>query len=390
MSLVAIIDIGSISVGGALVNLPRKKISQRKAGTCVEIIKSVRHEAAIQENLDVRRFLAGMDTALKETLVELELSGQGRPSRVICFLSSPFHASQTRLITHTETKPFTVTPKLVANLMAAELEKFKQTQKDLFARRGDHGHEVVENKIIQIKLNGYPTATPYRQRASEIAISNFISFTSKDVIDRFRNLIIGGWHQTRLEWHSFAFTFFNILNELLGTPQDFLLLDIGGEITELSLSWQGLLWNTASFPSGRNFVARELAREFATTGDEAYSSLKLYQSGHHRLAAAEKMAGALGPIKEKWLAAFRQSLSRVVDRSFLPANIYLVGDLDILPLFKEWLAEESFDSFAISNKKFSVNIIAQDWIDRFCHHGPSVARDLSLMVEAIFCDKLVR
>ncbi|MBI2100264.1 MAG: hypothetical protein HYT48_02920 [Candidatus Vogelbacteria bacterium] len=378
MSSVAIIDIGSTSVGGALLNVSRQPRGKKVGKTCVEITKAARHSINFQEEIDIKRFLVGMDNALKQTVAELQANNQSAPSRIICFLSSPFHASQTRLINHAEPKPFTVTPRLVADLMLAELEKFS-----------DSRHEIIENKIMQIKLNGYPTTAPYRKRASELSLANFVSVASHDTLERFQKIIIGGFHQSRIEWHSFAFTFFNILSEFLGQGHDFLLLDIGGEITELSLSWRSLLWNTASFPLGRNALVRQLARELGTTNDEAASSLQLYLERKQQPMAAGKVERALGMAKEKWLSAFRESLSRVVDGAFLPANIYLVGDLLILPLFKDWLTAESFDSFTISDKKLSVSIIEDGWLDRFCDHGASTKRDLSIMVEAIFCDKLL-
>lgn len=388
MSPTAIFDIGSASVGAALVVPSRQGRSQRRgASVCTQIVFATRQRIILQENLELNRFLSNIAGALKLVAAAVVKARLGSPRRLICFLSSPFYAAHTSLIKISRPAPFKITPVLVSELVSGEVERFKKQQAALFESRVG-GHEIVENKIIEIKLNGYPFDHPYDKKASEVEIADYLSIASSRVLNLFRRALILSFHLERVEFHSFALAGFAVLGNLFGPGENYIILDLGGEMTEISLVWRGVLWGTASFPLGSNSAVRRLAGEFKTSPAEALSNLHLYLKKRLDAAAAGRVEKTLvTTVKKEWLAAFRQALERLPEPYLLPANVYLVGEEGLAALFGGWLAEEEFVNL-FSGGRFSPRLLGKELLGHFCGHPPT-GGDLSLMMEAVYCDKIL-
>ncbi len=386
MAQTVIIDIGSTSVGGAILEVPKHKSGGE---LCNHLVASVRNETTFQEDIDLPRYLDGIVEVLKKTLADLAKTTKGKPAAVQCFLSAPFYASRTQEILKTEAKPFTVTAKVVSDLVAADVGRFKEAQPHLFKEGDDSNtHQVVENEILRLALNGYELAQPYRQSAEELAITSYLSIAASPIIERFRQAVAAQWHGLTPEFNTFSYAFYKALMLVIADKKNFLILDIGGEITEISIVWRGLLWRSISFPLGHNWLIRELTKKFATTPAEIMSSLKLYLDSAQHTGVAAKMEKELATAKEEWLTAFREALTKILDSCILPENVFVLAEPVMVNIFRAWLKEEQFEHLTISNKKFEVNVLKDDVFGSFCVHGDTAIHDFTLMVEAIFCDKI--
>lgn len=377
MKLWAIIDVGSTSIGGALVR-PSKHNTQ----DCPEILYTTRHRSAFQQNLNLERFLRGMEQQLSKTVADLQTAGFGAPQKIIGFLSSPFYAAETKIVHSNFQKPTAISPQLITKLITEEQGQFKKGQK------------ILESKIINLKLNGY-AVDPHqlakrRLNATSVKIANYFSIASERVVQRFQNLITSLFHQTELEWHSFLFAFFAFLRSISGGSRNFLLFDVGGEITEVAVAWDGVLEESFSYPLGINSLIRRMAEEWGTSPAEARSSLEIYLNGLQHGGAAEKTQSLLAASQEEWLKAFRAAAEEFSAHSFLPENVFLVGEPSLMVLFSAWLKSELLSDLTLGHKQFSPHLLGEDLFTHFCVHRGEVIRDWSLMVETVFCDKMMQ
>ena len=387
MSRLAIIDIGSTSVGGITLDYPKSTKNAKEF--CDRLSPTVREDISFQEDIDPPRYLEGINGALKKVARALVASGKGAPTEVVCFLSAPFYASQTQRIKKAAAKPFLVTPKLLRDLVDEAVGRFKKNKPAFFQEpegRNKDAHEIVESVLAKITLDGYELPDYHNQLAEELTTHHYLSLASSPILDRFRASIASAWPSAEVRFHSFAYAFYQALLGAAEGKKDFLVLDVGGEISEVSLIWQGVLLNTVSFPLGRNWLIRKLAKTLATTQAEAYSSLKLYHLKTQTPAVIEKINKVLALAKEEWFRVFRGAIEQAIDNSLLPENIFALADPVVIEIFRDWLKGKRFDNLTIGNKNFSVNILPEDIFDRFCNHGSITTHDFTLMVEAIFCD----
>src|SRR3989344_6115618 len=89
-TVIAVFDIGSASVGGALISF--------HAGEKPKIIWSARESMVFQNDLNFVRFLSSRLEPLEKVLIKMQHSEMPHPRRFLCIFSSPLYASQTRVI----------------------------------------------------------------------------------------------------------------------------------------------------------------------------------------------------------------------------------------------------------------------------------------------------
>ena len=376
MSQIGIIDVGSTSVGGGIL-VPNK--DKRAKGKHL-VIYTTRERINFSEQIESQEFFTQMLVALKQVLKNFTTKGYS-PKTIHCFLSAPFYAGQTRVIHYRTAKPAKITRSLVADLIKTELQRFS----------AEHGgqHQLVENRLLSTKLNGYTMSQPYGQTAMELELINYFSLGSAKILDRVREIIAGTFHHRSIVFHTMAQTYYEVWRQIMPDYDSYLLFDIGGEVTELSVVSHGLLWETLSFPLGENYMIRQVAKTIKTTLPEAYSTIKRQiLNEHHQLASAQ-LAKMLAGLKTEWLTACRQALAQASSGCFLPDRAWLIGNHDLVPLFGEWLDGESLDVLLMSDRKLAVDYWRADWFLPWAEHDVKARQDLSLMAEVIYCDKII-
>ncbi|MBI5005160.1 MAG: hypothetical protein HZC03_00955, partial [Candidatus Lloydbacteria bacterium] len=152
----ALLDIGSTSVGGALVD-----ISGQKDGMPPTIVWSQRKEIPFQNTIDLEYFLQGILNALKIVATAMSAEAKEHPAALFCTLSSPWYLAQTRIAKSSFAKPEIITQKIIDALVDAETAAFRRA----YSPQAPSGAAaLLEQKIIQVRLNGYATQKPYGKR----------------------------------------------------------------------------------------------------------------------------------------------------------------------------------------------------------------------------------
>ncbi len=375
MSPIAIIDVGSTSVGGAILVLNKEKRVQGK----YRVIYTTRERINFSERIKSQEFFTQMSAALKRVLGGFTAGGYA-PQMVHCFLSAPFYAGQTRVIHYNTAKPTKISRSLIDDLIKTELQHFE-------AEHGDQ-HQLIENRLLSTKLNGYTISRPYGQMATELELINYFSLGSVKILDRLRETIAGTFHHRAIVFHTMAQTYYEVWRQIMPEHDSYLLFDIGGEVTELSVVSRGLLWETLSFPLGENYIIRQVAKTLKTTLPEAYSTIKRQVLSEHHELVSGQLATISANLKVEWLAACRQALAQASSGCFLPDRAWLIGNRDLVPLFGEWLDGESLDMLMMSDRKLAVDYWRADWFLPWLEHDAKTRQDLSLMAEVIYCDNI--
>jgi len=385
MAHLAIIDIGSTSVGGALVKeLPAATGESATSDFCERLIFTTREETSFPAKLDAARYLDKMTDLLKQSVQKLQSANHGAPAKIIAFLSAPFYATRIETLRKEATTPFTVTPRLLRELAEQEIGAWQKSSPHLFGAESVSQHEILENRALQVTLNGYLMDNPYGQKVNELALVHYLSLAAAPVLNRFREVLTGAWHRSDIEFHSFAYAFYRAW-EQARPGEDCLVLDLGGEIAEVSLICRSALAQTFSFPRGRNWLVRRLVKEFGTTPTEAVAMLKLHLAGQAERAASKKIEAALGTAKAEWLTAWRAAVDKMLNRSLLPRSAFVLAEPVFAELWRRWLAEETFDNLAAGGQKAPFQLLTEAIFNPFCVHQKNVIHDLTLLIEAISC-----
>jgi hypothetical protein len=191
-----IFDIGGGSVGVALVRYTPHAVP--------DVLFFKRREYLFLENLAYDRFVVSMTEALEGLVQDIEASlpaYHGAVRDVVVMYASPWYVAETRLIHDAKSKPFLVTQGYLDSLSKEAVKQFHGVH-DVDPRYGDL--KLLEDSLIQIRLNGYSTLSPVGKSTQTVDAAFFLSGMSDMLQGRVKKIIDRVFpHAAR---HSYAIT----------------------------------------------------------------------------------------------------------------------------------------------------------------------------------------
>jgi len=383
-------DIGSASVSGALVIYSENDIP--------EIIYSTRKEIAYQEKFDVGRFNSLIVSAVDDVSSDIQKNGlshlkftkfgEKKPHRAFVALSSPWHASQTRVMKLSEDKPFLITKDKVEKWIAKEVDSFKNS--DYIKQYDNAGAvKIIEQNIVSVKLNGYETSNQYGKKATTFEAAVAISVSPEEIIEKIDNAINRTFADAHIEFNSFPLISFSVIRDMDKENEDFIFLDISGELTDVLISKNGIPFEVTTFPIGKNDILRKLSQELGTNKDEVISLLSLHSGGELNDTEIERVGSALNKVQNEWVVSFQKTLEDMREDFSIPSSIFFTSDTDLVKWFEKSIKSEQFGQFTMSDKPFSVIPINTSFLSKNVKVRGDMKRDLFLMINSIFFNKLV-
>jgi hypothetical protein len=378
--LVLVFNIGSSAVSGALFYTQKSGIPK--------IIFSTHELIPVEEVVDIDRFLSLTMLSLEIVVNKIFKRGLGAPAKIFCVLSSPWHASQTRIIRLEKNIPFAFTAKLAEELVQKEISLFEQEHfaEDL---NGKNKIRSIEFKNIKTVLNGYETPNPLDQKAKELEMTIFISMSSEQVLKKIEGVIAKHFSFKNIRYSSFTMASFVVVRDMDKNNANFLLVDIGGEVTDISMVKKNVLCESVSFPLGKNFLTRGVASNLACSLNEASSLVSLFKDGHAAARVSKKLTPIILELKNNWLKKFQESLANLSRDISIPSKIYLTLDKDVADFFLETIRNEQFNQYTLTESKFELILLGTEILHGMAIFEENVIRDPSLVVDAAYINRLL-
>lgn len=330
---VIIIDVGSGSVGGAVVVFD----SEAKPN----IVFETRDLFPIQARLNNHRLLPLtiesldkiMDLIFKKGL-QKSIDKEGRkvfPRRIICNFSSPWHISTTKTLHFKFDKPFVISNQFVEDIISYEGKNFvsKIIKEDLGESFGQESKTAVsEQEVLQTFVNGYPVLYPVDKKANEFEMIVFMSAFPHQLVKNFEKICGKHFPNIIPDFNSGTGVYFHVLRELFPNEGSFIIAHISGETTDISVVKKDVITETISFPLGRNFIVRRLMDEVkGVTPEVALSMLRANADGAIAPKLSAKLLKILSQAEEDWVQLFSDSMKDFSKDFFLPTKVFvLAGD----------------------------------------------------------------
>jgi hypothetical protein len=373
--LVAIFDIGSGSVGGALVKIPTDKNS------LPTILKSTRVDIVEREELDFNLFLKDMILALGFAVRNIYQSKLGAPDEIVCVLASPWYISETRLIKITKEHSFTFTKKVVDDLLEKEISSLSDMYKNKY---GDieSAPEIIEHPIVGVSLNGYRVDNPLGKKTRSIEMNMVISLSPKMCLDKIKEIVSKSFHHTPVSFSSFMIASYISVRDRYMNHDSYLLLDIGGEVTDVGIVSKSILKDSLSFPYGRKTLFRDICKQLHLELRDGYELFSLYNKGTLSEKEKSRLLPVLSKIETAWGKSFRECINTLPRTLTLPNVIFLTIDPDVKDWFLKVINGEEYIQSMIPNKKFTLMSIDGPEFLNMCNVKDGTC-DPFLMLEAI-------
>lgn len=371
--VIAIFDIGSGSVGGAVVSIPSKGMPT--------IIKSTRTEISSSNESDFDLLLKSMLKALDSTASILYKSKVGAPDEIVCVLASPWYLSETRIIKMSREHSFIFTSKLADELLDKEITALNISYKNKYANTKSEP-EVIEHHVMGVSLNGYLVEEPLGKRSRFVEMNMIISMSPKEALDRIRDTLSHTFHHIPISFSSFILSSYLAVREKYVTPDSYLLLDIGGEITDVSIITKGVLKASLSFPFGKKTFFKYMCTKLEIEPRDAEELFSLYSSDTLAIRKRTKVEPLFQSIENSWGEAFRQCIDTLPHILTLPNTIFVTADSDIRSWFVDVVRNNPFIQSMVTDHKCTVITLEGPEFLTMCSVKDGTC-DPFLMVEAI-------
>ena len=373
--LVAVFDIGSGSIGGAIVKMP---ILENKIPM---ILESVRTDIPYRKDFNFDIFMKDMLLTLEKTANSLYSKKIGAPDEIFCILSSPWYLSETRTIRMSKEKPFIFTKRIASDLIQKEVLSLNELYKSKYFNL-ESTPEVIEQLTMAVSLNGYPVEDPIGQKCNFFEMNMVISLSPALCLNKMRDTLSKIFHSTNIKFSSFTLATYIAIRDKYINEDSYLLLDVSGEITDVGIVTKGVLRSVLSFPFGRKTFFEYICTKLDIELRDAKELFKLYNEENLSDELKKKIVPLLDSIKNSWGEAFNQSIKTLPRILALPSTIFLTTDNDIKKLFADTICNDQY--IKITTSVGECNVVTLDGPD-FIHmcdiKGGSC--DPFLMIESI-------
>ncbi len=391
VELVLVYDIGSASVGGALVLFaPEKK---------PKIVYSVRHDMVFQKNLNAARMEQSMYKAVVSVSEDLVVSGIPhlrfttfgalRPKKAFCSLASPWIASQTRSIHVAFDRPRKIRQGDIVNRVVQERKAFLESE-DVKELIGKDEHMIIEEKVMRVLLNGYETSRLESTDIRTMDISAVFSVAPLGVVQNISDDIQKSFASCEVSFHSFSTVLFNALRDVTEEKErDFIMIDISGEVSDVSVVNDMNLVETVTFPVGKKTIIRHIAESAGIGTEEALSYMHLSREGEMTGHTKEKITKAIQSARDMWYRSYEHALTDLADTHMLSHTMYFTCDSDVKAWFHDVIDDAEMIRFGAERDESIVHGVDPLYLRGRCDMGRDIEPDVFLMTGAICAQKVL-
>lgn len=354
--LQCILDIGSASIGVTLMR-------EDKSGTPV-----VSKTARVDFSTGTEEAKEGIQTqalsAVQKALDSVKAVPQIKSVRAV--LAAPWYDAKITTINTRSEKTVRVNEGTVARAV-----------REYLAKKGSlkSGPSVIESLVSQVYVNGYPTDLHAAVTGTSMRVNHYASEADAGFQKAVTDAVKKTLPKASISFHSFSFVAFAVLRALR-EENNFVILDVGGEITDAVIAHHDGLRFAGTFPIGAMSIARAIAGKGSIA--DAKSRLALYAKGELSIeenAAFEKeFSAAIKP----WQDAYQSLLETAVNDVAVPQTTFLFAERDELP----WLSSAIGGTHGAFSTR--VNLIGPDFFSSNISLGEEGLYDSFLSAEAVY------
>jgi cell division ATPase FtsA len=310
-SLILILDIQSSIVRASVVHLQKDKLPT--------IVYAYTKNVPYRQNTGSGRIVQVTLDAIKEIMtgvhhfLETQASKLHVPKKIreVHFaLSSPWVISQAKTLTHTFKQPTEITEKLILDIISKERnslipENFQGNKVD-----------IIEEKISNVRLNGYIIHDWKGKKSTDIEVSFSISIAGSNTADLLRSvcMIVP---RNRIYFHSSLLLQYIAIEQLIPSHSAYTLVHVHGELTDIAVIDHHSCIFFGSYPIGVYSVIRKVAKEGNTDVEVADSAIGIAEHAEPNAAVA---AGA-----QFWTNEFKKMFDSATPPILLPGRTILCG-----------------------------------------------------------------
>lgn len=339
-----ILYVGSSEVSGILadVNSADKPI----------IYLSFRYNLEISKDVEVAEFPKLVGRRIRQIGDDIKghkrwKQGEFELENIHCVFSSLWYSAGVRDISFKADEPFMASEEKVE-------EAVEQVKNDLQEEGVIDTNLLMEKKGVKVALNGYRVSNPYGKTASKLDITVFISALSTEIHKQITEKLADIFNERKVYFHSFLLASFVEIRKNFVDKESYLLMNLGGEITELCNIYDDAIQQINTFPLGLNHFVKAVMENTNEGFSESISELELFSEGELEDKKADKMGKNLKEPRQDWVGALSDTLGDMSESRSMPAVLFLNSRKEIQKWLSSVCKSEELKEYNLLEKPFDV------------------------------------
>lgn len=312
-----IVDVGSASIGGALV--------VRMQGKLPRVIYHTRRSIPFHAPLNPERLMRDALAATRHVVEDLNNKGRAR-------LNPNVHGKRyvvgTALIGYTS--PWFNTDVKTHTALYEKPRIIVRGDIDALVRSGDarsirsRDETVIERALTALTLDGYIVHKPNDTQIRELSVTTVTSTVPENIKHALEDTLLATAHPKRIIHHSFPLMATSVIRNIFPHLSSFLYLDITGEVTDVTHVERGVITSVGSFPIGVHTILRRVSENFGASIDRIDSLLAARKDKILHEPDSSKFDLILDQERSNWRKALQNTLEHMRIRGLSEQIIYTV------------------------------------------------------------------
>ena len=313
-------DIGTAGVSATLFEV-------RLGDIRPHVVKTFRkfHKTSLRR--DSNHFSKSMTGQFSALLEDIKTFTQDKmPSVYLIGLSSIFYLGKTEHIHESWPAGRTIS--------ARDIDTFILNARNRFLSGLEQGDVVVfETLLMRSILNGYTIDQIVGKSATELDLWVRFGATSRELHETFTKIIHGTYQKADIHFSTFPTASWELMREVYFPSHSSLMVDIGGELTEVTFLVDGVITEVLSLPFGVMNLLLRISETERVDLENALSMLRAYTDGalnketegHIRVILKKEIKNWEENFERAWQEAARQNMSDI--KILFLGGGGIVGDL---------------------------------------------------------------
>lgn len=336
--IVAVFDIGSASVGTALVEVSSEKIPT--------IIETHRKDIPFQADIDSYRFYRRMVDTLEAVIGKTRgMKDKKIADEVVCFFASPWFGAECGTAKISKQVEFRITEKIVEDTINEKVRSFEESMKKRYHSDKLGVPVLVEKMNMRTRLNGYEVLNFKDRNTKELEVNFFASLVPEKILSDVKDVFYRHLNDRDIRFRTTPLSSYLVIRDQLSNKKDSVLfLDITGEVTDIMWVREGVIRQEATFPIGKNFLVRKIAERFDISTAEAEKTLTLCQSGKMDEKSKRSVEEEVAKYLQKWICELKDTIRKFSRGGVTPRSVFFVSDEHFCGVYQKVLQKHFFPS----------------------------------------------
>ncbi len=194
------------------------------------------------------------------------------------------------------------------------------------------------------------------------------SVSSKSFIEKSKDIIRQFFNVDQIILRPFSLVSFLMIRNNYPKYETYLILDIGGEFTEVSSVKKSYLENKKSFPFGKNSIIKNIALSLKIENRDAEELFRLYYQNNMASSLKEKIQIEMEQVESFWVQEFKKVLFEIDNIKTIPKTIFLTIDNEMRNWFFGVFKNKKFEKDLTLNNTFKVIILDENELINKCFY----------------------